>query len=113
MADRPINRTVLCQNRAAEGLTREIFLYDGVFLRERLKMRECFLQGFFCAANAIALRGSEAECFAAMGLYRARKRHTGKKRVQIFARFPLEILRNGNGKLLGEAADSGLIVEKR
>ena len=85
MADRPINRTVLCQNRAAERLAREIFLHDGVFLRERLKMRECFLQGFFCAADAVALRGGEAEFFTAMGLYRARKRHTGKKCVQIFA----------------------------
>ena len=85
MADCPINRTVLCQNRAAEGLTREIFLHDGVFLRDGLKMRECFLQGFFCAADAVALRGGEAECFAAMGLYRARKRHPGEKRIQIFA----------------------------
>lgn len=85
MADRPVHGAVLCQNRAAEGLTREIFLHDGVFLCDGLKMRECFLQAFFRAADAVALRGGEAEFFTAMGLYRARKRHPGEKRIQIFA----------------------------
>ena len=29
--------------KVAERLAREIFLHDGVFLRDGLKMRECFL----------------------------------------------------------------------
>ena len=33
----------------------------------------------------VALRGGEAEFFTAMGLDRARKRHPGEKRIQIFA----------------------------